>query len=127
MDLIKNPIILGILATAVTYSFLYWKEMQRQKENPDLKAKNVNIMIPGVVGALVWFIVGSFNDGTVKSLEGGNTKLPVNTIVNKFDENVELKSNASDGSFGSKSFKLVKKGSIQLPGQDVFLDLGDGW
>ena len=127
MDIIKNPIVLGILAAVVTYGFLYWKEQQKQKDNPDLETKQVNIMIPGVVGAIVWFIMGSFSSD---SQTGGNsTTLPVNSIIHKYNENVELKSNKSEDmlndTIDSKSFKLVKKGNIQLPGQDVFLDLGE--
>lgn len=123
MDILKNPIIVGILATVVTYGYLYWTEKKKQEENPELKKKNVNLAICGAVGALTWFISGSFI-----SQSGGKTSmLPPNSIIHKYNENVELKSNKSDNSFGSQSFRLVKKGNVQLPNQDVFLDLGSNW
>ena len=133
MDILKNPIILGLLAAVVTYGFLYWKEQQRQKDNPDLEKKSVNIMIPGVVGAVIWFIAGSFGNSNQiggyieNNVEDIKKNLPVNSVIHKFDDDVELKSTKSDGSADSKSFKLVKKGNIQLPGQDVFMDLGSNW
>lgn len=126
-SLITNPIVLGLVAAVVTFSYLYWKEKQRQKEDENAKPKNVNIMIPGVVGALTWFVVGSF---VAQPMVGGNVEvekksmLPLNSVINKFDENVKLE--ATD-SFGSDSYRLVQKGNIELPNKDVFLDLGSDW
>ena len=130
MDLLKNPIIIGLLSAVVAYGYLYWKEQQRQNENPDLEKKPVNFMIPGVIGALVWFIMGSLNRTNMQLGGSVEKSLPVNSVIHKYNENVELKSNnshKSGNSFDSKSYKLVKKGNIQLPSQDVFLDLGSNW
>lgn len=124
-NLLTNPIIIGIAVAAATYSYLYWKEKQRQREDENAKPKSVNIMIPGVVGALIWFVVGSF---IAKPLVGGSVQkkssLPPNSVINKFNENVQL---AATDSFGSDSYRLVQKGNIELPTKDVFLDLGSDW
>ena len=34
LDLLKNPIVLGILAAVTAYLFMYWQEEQKHKQNP---------------------------------------------------------------------------------------------
>ena len=80
-------------------------------------------MTPGVVGALVWFISGSYFDNSLCDIKHPNM-LPKDTIIQKLNENIELTSNSS-GSEGVKSYRLVGKGRIQLPQQDVFLDIAN--
>ena len=125
LDLFKNPIVLGIIAAISTYLFMYWQEEEQHKKNPKAEKKKVNIMTPGVIGALVWFISGSYFD-TASNSTGSEKKsmLPYNTIIHKLDENIELSSDSS-GSDGVKSYRLVGKGRIQLPQQEVFLDLAN--
>lgn len=120
LDLFKNPIVLGILAAIATYLFMYWQEEQQHKKNPKADKKKVDIMTPGVIGALVWFISGSYFD---TSTTDKKSMLPLNTIVHKLDENIALSSDSSGSDV--KSYRLVGKGRIQLPQQEVFLDLAN--
>lgn len=120
LDLFKNPIVLGILAAISTYLFMYWQEEQQHKKNPKADKKKVDIMTPGVIGALVWFISGSYFD---TSATDKKSMLPLNTIVHKLDENIALSSDSSGSDV--KSYRLVGKGRIQLPQQEVFLDLAN--
>jgi hypothetical protein len=119
-DMLKNPILIGLLAAIATYSYIYWQEDQRYKKNPKTKKKRVNIITPGVVGALVWFIIGSYFDEV-----NMGPMIQKNTVIEKLSGGVELDTNGSQDSFGSKSYRLVGKGRVQLPQQDVFLDLAN--
>lgn len=122
LDLFKNSIVLGVIAAVAAYLFMYWQEEQQHKKNPKAMKKKVNIMTPGVIGALVWFIAGSYFDGIV--VDEKAPMLPTNTVIHKLNENIELTSNSS-ASEGIKSYRLVGKGRIQLPQQEVFLDLAN--
>ena len=122
LDLFKNPIVLGILASVAAYLFMYWQEEQQHKKNPKAVKKTVNIMTPGVIGALVWFISGSYFDTSSTSSEK-KSMLPYNTIIHKLDENIEIGSSSSGSDV--KSYRMVGKGKIQLPQPDVFLDLAN--
>ena len=125
LDILKNPIILGVLAGTVAYLYYYWQESQRQKKNPASKKKPINIFVPGVAAVVVWFASSMYFDKkNNSSQEGGATLLPNNSIIHRLDENVEL-GTVSEGSYGSKSYRMVGKGRIQLPDQDVFLDLAN--
>lgn len=125
LDLLKNPIVLGVLASIITYLYMYWQENQRHKKNPKSVKKSINIMTPGVVGALVWFASGSYFDKTLSNipLKPTNQMIPNNTIIERLDDNVPIGSDSPSGD--SKSYRLVGKGKIQLPQQDVFLDLAN--
>ena len=114
--MLKNPIILGILTGVLIYAFLYWQEERKYKKDQNYK-KNVNFLIPGITAALVWFMAGSYFDNNEKV-----SKLPKNSIIHKLDENVLIsESNNSD----SKSYRLIGKGKIELPEQEVFLNLAN--
>jgi len=125
LDFLKNPIVLGILAAVVTYLVMWYQEEQRVKKNEGATKKSVNIMTPGVVGALVWFIAGSYFDKSVLQDGGAKTQMiPNNALIQRLNESVPLDA-VSDGSYDSRSYRLVGKGKIQLPQQDVFLDLAN--
>ena len=126
LEFIKNPILLGIITSVLVYLYMYWNEEQKRKKNPQLPHKSVNIMIPGIIGAMVWFMSSSYFDG--KIINNDNNKvgmIPLNTEIHKLDENVEILSKESDGSFGSKSYKLVGKGIVTLPNESIFISLAD--
>ena len=51
LEILKNPIFLGVLAGAITYLYLLWDN----KKKKNLKSKkNVNIIIPLVVAVIVY-------------------------------------------------------------------------
>jgi len=119
MDIVRNPIVLGILSGTIVYLYMYWQENQKEKNGKYIK-QPVSILIPGVVASFVWFITGCLNGAETPYVR---QSLPENAVIHRLDENVQLDDNNS--SFGSKSFRLVGRGNIQLPNQDVFLDLAD--
>ena len=120
-DIVRNPIVLGILSGTIVYLYMYWQEEQKEKKNENRKP--VSILIPGVVASFVWFITGCMN-GSEENNNYVRESLPEKSIIYRLDDNVKLP-NDNNSSFGSKSFRLVGRGNIQLPDQDVFLDLAD--
>jgi NADH:ubiquinone oxidoreductase subunit 5 (subunit L)/multisubunit Na+/H+ antiporter MnhA subunit len=61
VELIKNPITIGFLAGFITYFYLVWdkrKEIERAKKSKKNKKvdKKVDLLIPGLVAVVVWFI-----------------------------------------------------------------------
>ncbi|MBA42449.1 MAG: hypothetical protein CMF62_00380 [Magnetococcales bacterium] len=127
MDILKNPIVIGILALVITYAYLWWENEQKYKKNPEIKKKSVNLMIPGVVGAVSWFIASSYFDKNSSTPEK-NKILAINSEVVKPTLRKELEkalSEASDipDSFKSGSYKALDNESIKVPDLDVFMDL----
>lgn len=133
MDLsfLKNPIILTILAVALTYLYLYWDMKNKQKKNPKIIIDSPGFIIPLGVGVFTFLITyklfgfpGSNTNISMpesnvvpvgikpKLLDGGSLILGKNNISEKLTEG-----------FDSNSYHLVGKGSIRLPQTDVFIDL----
>ena len=124
MKLVKNPVIIALVAGCIAYAYMAWNRKKenekRLKKNKKIKEENKydNIIIPGVVAVIVWFIAyGYFNyynkqHPTVQSLG-----------LNKVGEPYKV---ASDSPSATRnSFTLVNKtGGISLPTvPDVFVDM----
>ena len=56
MDIIKNPVVIGLLAGLITYMYMRWKN-DSDKDNKDKKKKkDINLLIPFSVFIVFWFI-----------------------------------------------------------------------
>jgi len=108
-EILKNPIILGILAAGLTYLYLYWDAEKRYKAKPKLTRKPISIFIPGIVGIITWFLASGFFEETTNYPNQINTNVPIN--------------NPNDVATGSIDFHLLQKGNVKLPHADVFIDL----
>jgi archaellum component FlaF (FlaF/FlaG flagellin family) len=127
LSFLKNPIILAVIATIITYLYIYWQNDNKYKKNPDAKKKDIDFMTPSIVGVLTWFIASSYFDNCNLEItplaikqNGGNMNMPTNA-------NVNLNGNVlTDKSFGlddNNSFHLITKNNIKLPQTDVFIDI----
>ena len=54
--ILKNPIVIGLVAGVITYLYMYWEEDKKRKKNPKAKHRPINIVTPGVVSVITWFI-----------------------------------------------------------------------
>lgn len=129
MDILKNPIIIGLICGIITYGYLYYTAKNDKKKN---KLKKINLLIPLAVTCIGWFIAhayfgnkkqsilpplqttvgGSINPGLPLPYTVGSNNLPfVNDVIS---------SNTSD----PKSFSLLTNG-ITVPTKlpDVLLDM----
>ncbi|QKF93893.1 hypothetical protein QKU48_gp0435 [Fadolivirus algeromassiliense] len=136
MDLsfLKNPIILAILMTSLTYAYMYWDNSQKQKKNPKAELPPINMTTPVVVGLITLIVAyglfgfSSKNDDVGKVLQQTN-ELP--SIENQNMRLVEKKnflnrsrlSERVTDSFDSNTYHLVGKNAIKLPSADVFIDI----
>lgn len=139
MDLsfLKNPIILAVIAAALTYAYLYWDNMKKQEKNPKADIKPVEYTTPAIVGLISLFIGYSlfgFQGGVKKVDEVGeaieNSKPGAEEVVsntaNLMGGHRRLNTNFSDrmaDSFDSNTYHLIGKNAIRLPNTDVFIDL----
>ena len=139
MDLsfLKNPIILAVIAAALTYGYLYWDNMKKQEKNPKADVKPIEYTTPAIVGLISLFIGYSLFgfSGGVKVDEVGevivNSKLGAEELVGSNTANLmgghkQFSTNFSDkmaDSFDSNTYHLIGKNAIRLPNTDVFIDL----
>ena len=128
LEILKNPIVIGILAAALTYLYMWWEEKKRLEKNPKAKALPTNIITPLVVGVISWFIASNYFSGkqeprtpldvtqqagqALPAIIGGNKPVIVNQGV------IE-----SEGSLGSASYHIIGKRDVKMPPLDVFIDL----
>ena len=66
MDIIKNPVIIGLLAGTITYIYLKWSldEKNKKRQKKGQKQEDINLMIPLVVSIIGWFIAYAYFEYT---------------------------------------------------------------
>lgn len=135
MDIINNPVIIGLFAGTLTYAYLVWDEKQKAK-NKKYKKEEINLLIPLVVMVIVWFVAYSYFEYRSKE---GNSQFVVSELTSKnipikpflplpippehsykFVKDVVTSSGGSD----TKSFSLLTKG-ITVPNKlpEVLLEM----
>jgi lipopolysaccharide export system protein LptC len=112
--LIKNPVILAVIAGVIVYTYMAWNKKQedekRLKKGKKIKSENKynNIIIPGVTAIIVWFIAyGYFNNNKTSN----EVSLP--QVSNP---QYKIANDTASASDVRRSFTLVNKtGGISLP------------
>lgn len=136
-DILKNSIVLSLLSFVIVYGYLYWEESEKAKKRKNKKMKKVSIFIPGIIGALVWFGASNYFDKEIteenvnldNNINEHNTK--TNLLSNKKIYSEEKKYSEDNNYFGEGGYRMddkyrySKKGRIELPNEDVFLNLAD--
>lgn len=142
INILKNPIIIAILAAAVTYLYMYWENEQRKEKDPKAEHSDVSYWPPLIVGSIVGLVAyGFLYDSSVPSL-GVSTEASIDREAIEMDQEV-LAENAvepvgqsggekgnfglgninSIGTVGSESYHLIGRKNIRLPNTDVFIDI----
>lgn len=63
--IIKNPIIIGLVAGVITYAYLSWQTEQTNKKKKHRKDKEeVNLLIPLAVSIIIWFVAYAYFEYT---------------------------------------------------------------
>lgn len=110
IEILKNPIIIGLIAGILTYLYLYWNEEQRYKSVlRRSKKKPVSILTPGLVAIISWFVASSY-------LDHKSSSTLVTNSIQKSNKMVSVDS-VSDG------LHKIQTNNIRLPQSDVFIDL----
>jgi hypothetical protein len=124
--LIKNPVIIAVVAGVLVYAYMAWNKKQenekRLKRGKKIKEENKydNIIIPGVTAVIVWFIAyGYFNNNK----SSGDIQIEGNQEISP--PQFRLAKESASNSDIRRSFTLVNKtGGISLPTvPDMFVDL----
>ena len=63
-SIIKNPIIIGVLAGVITYAYLTWDTEEKNKKRKSKDKEEVNLMIPFAVSIIIWFIAYAYFEYT---------------------------------------------------------------
>ena len=125
---LKNPIVLAIIAMALTYAYMYYENKKKQEENPKANIEEVTYTTPIIVGLLTLFITQSFF--TINT----NTSIPTDTVGKIMEDSKPQLTGGSvnilnqpvskmTDTFNSETYHLVDKNVIRLPQTDVFIDL----
>jgi|LakMenEpi03Aug12_release.lakeMendotaPanAssembly.Ray.scaffolds.fasta_scaffold66885_6 hypothetical protein len=127
LDILKNPVIIGLFATAITYGYLLWQLHSEQKRRhkkgrKNTKKEDVNLLIPAIVGIIIWFIAYGYFEYSNNDLNELNDRIQNNITLG--EKNYKLvKDDLSSGNT-IKSFDLITKG-INIPKKplpDVFIE-----
>lgn len=130
MDILKNPIIIGLLVGVAVYMYLKWQNDKQSKieknKNKKYKEKKPNILIPLAAAVIASFAVWSYFGSSTTNKPA--TDMTVENLA-KEPLKEDIVSSLTNGTAGSDSvsFHLVGKG-INFPHNlpDVFLDM-DGF
>jgi uncharacterized protein with PQ loop repeat len=127
MDIVNNPIVIGVVACVLTYVYLSWRAKQAMKQQKSKKPKDVNLLIPLVVGLIAWFVVYGYIEYNKKPVLDNNPirpvsqPLPIAPNANyRFTKDV-----IPDSSSEIKSFSLLT-GGVNIPTKplpDVLIDM----
>jgi hypothetical protein len=123
MDIVKNPIIIGLLAGLITYMYMRWKNDYYNKDKK--KRKDINLLIPFSVFVVFWFISYAYfsNDNEISILPSNIEehiaeieKKPDLNLNDKNDIGVKIKTSVNKISETSDpvSFNLVSNG-VHIP------------
>ncbi len=124
-ELIKSPIVLAVIATLITYAYLYWTDLEKQKRYPKVKLEPISIVTPLIVGLLVFIVAYNLFEKST-----GNMQLPnasINAQMQELPAKVQCAKAINKMKFTegveSATYHLVGKNAIRLPQHDVFIDL----
>ena len=122
LTFLKNPIILGIIAGALTYLYLWWDADKKHKKNPTSKKQQASIITPAIIAVVVWFLASSYFDSGEETSDIG-VELPKNEMSEPVKS--ENRFNLADTSIssGSRTYHMIGKNKVRLPETDVFIDL----
>lgn len=143
MEIIKNPIVVGLVFSGMSYGYLSYNANIKNEENKNKKNKKgrkeesetVNMLIPLAIFIIVWFITYAYLEYSTDSITTNDSNV-LQSIPNmpQFGEYVPMplsispkynfiKDVASDTS-DPQSFSIINTG-IKIPSKlpDVLLDV----
>jgi hypothetical protein len=123
MDIVKNPVILGLVAGVLTYLYMKWNKREDEKKGKGRKNKNKNkdksedseytsLIIPAVVAAIVWFMAYGYFEYSKPSVQQTLPNAPGYKLVREASSSDQV-----------RSFSLIKNG-VNIPKTlpDVFIE-----
>ena len=129
MNPILNPILLGLFAGVVTFTYLSWinnennKRRKRKNKQKKIKPKKIDITIPIIVSISAWLITYLYHENCEKSGKESLSSISV-------DKNYSLNKNSESNTNTQRSYRMIKPGvnvprNLQIGGDelpDVFIN-----
>lgn len=130
MDIIKNPVIIGLLAGMLTYMYMKWRNDSGAKKHKNKKSKDINLLIPLAVFIVFWFIsyayFSSNDDDTLHkhSSKHIEPELPKKYKLTRDIIDVKIDGPKLSDTSEPASFNLVSNG-VHIPNQlpDIMFEM----
>ncbi len=126
MNIVKNPVFIGVITGVVVYLYLKYqldeKNKRLIKKKKKISEEDVNLMIPLVIGALAWFFsMNYFEDEIEQEIENIPMSLSKQGEINEI--NNELKKIVESFTDSAESYQILGKG-LNIPNKlpDVFIE-----
>ena len=128
IDVIKNPVIIGLIAGVLTYIFILWYYKEKIKKDPRYR-RTYAIFIPIFVGVIAWiisYIYFSYN--SVEVMEEINMSQTGGDIfANSLNNNIKINADTSLKELSNKiktnkSYQVNKGLNIPDNLPDVFIE-----
>lgn len=126
MNIVKNPVFIGVITGVVIYLYLKYQLDEKNKKLIKKKKKisetDVNLMIPLVAGALAWFFsMNYFEDEEETEFTGIPMSISKQAEIKEFDN--ELKKIVESLTDSVESYQILGKG-LNIPNKlpDVFIE-----
>lgn len=121
-DIIKNPIIIGLIIGVLIYLYIYWHNDKYKNKKSKLISKGNTILIPLTVGFLVALLIYSYMQFTKKKpqdvnlIQEGVSGALANNLGKNLNYNLKESSDV-------KSYHLISRG-VNVPTNlpDVFIE-----
>jgi hypothetical protein len=131
IDILKNPVIIALLAGILTYLYIWWSNEKKYKKNPE--SKKMGVITPFIVTVVVWILAYGYNemcDNTVPqevvTLSNVNGIADINNLgLGDIKYKLAKADIPAISSESARSFHLISKGvnipnNLKLP--DVFIE-----
>lgn len=122
MDIIRNPIVLAVLAGALTYLYLMWTA--DKKKDPKSK-KDISLLTPLIVSVIVFVLAYGYFNYSSSNINQIIPKTEIKNLESMTPNNkYHFVKDISESS--PQSFHLLSKGLINIPNNltipDVFIE-----
>lgn len=121
MDIIKNPVVLGLFAGILTFAYISWSNSKKinKKNKKSNEYQYVGLVVPAVVAILIWFIAYGYQEYNVDNVDNLNIKKKIHNSAFLND----LNNSNNSLSLLAQSFELINKG-VKIPTKmpDVFIE-----
>lgn len=117
MELLKNPIVLGIIGAVATYGYYYW-DLKKRKENNDEIDENESVSLtkPLLVGLGVWILATIFlkkSNGGQCVIDGGDSYS--SNVISDISEEISINYTAPGGNSVPSIHAMPKPASFSKP------------
>jgi hypothetical protein len=68
MDIVRNPVVIGLFVGTMTYAYLSHSAKDKNKNDKNYKKQKINLMIPLVMALIGWFIAYAYFENKTRKI-----------------------------------------------------------